>query len=123
MRISVARTLAMVVPSKSAAFYNKKPRATSSAFDPACRDCPRLAEFLDTIRREHPGYHARPVPPFGPRRAKLLLVGLAPGMHGANPPRRPFTGHHAGIPLYPTPHKFRFANHSGSDNPSDPLEP
>src|SRR5438309_849890 len=78
MRISVARTLAMVVPSKSAAFYNKKPRATSSAFDPACRDCPRLAKFLDTIRREHPGYHARAV---------LMAFGLAPGalrfVHGA----------------------------------------
>ena len=91
-------------------------------FDPACRDCPRLAEFLDTIRTEHPGYHARPVPPFGPRRAKLLVVGLAPGMHGANRTGRPFTGDHAGILLYRTLHKFGFANHPGSDGPGDRLK-
>ncbi len=90
-------------------------------FDPACRDCPRLAKFLDTIRREHPGYHARPVPPFGSPRPKLLVVGLAPGMHGANRTGRPFTGDHAGVLLYRTLYKFGFANQPGSADTRDGL--
>ncbi len=90
-------------------------------YDASCRDCPRLAHFLDGVRREHPGYHARPVPPFGPARAGLLVVGLAPGMHGANRTGRPFTGDHAGILLYGTLHKFGFASHAGSDRADDGL--
>jgi uracil-DNA glycosylase len=113
----------MVVPSKSAAFYNKKPRATRlTVFDPACRDCPRLARHLDRIRHDHPGYHARPVAPFGPDRAELLVVGLAPGLHGANRTGRPFTGDHAGILLYRTLHRCGFASHEGSADPDDGLE-
>jgi uracil-DNA glycosylase family 4 len=113
----------MVVPSKSAAFYPKKTRATmTSAFDPGCRDCPRLAAHLDRIRREHPGYHARPVAPFGQARAELLVVGLAPGMHGANRTGRPFTGDHAGILLYKTLHAQGFASHEGSSDPDDGLK-
>lgn len=81
-----------------------------TAFDPDCRLCPRLARHLAQVRRDHPGYHARPVAPFGDRRARLLIVGLAPGMHGANRTGRPFTGDHAGILLYRTLHKFGFAN-------------
>ena len=111
----------MVVPSKSAAFYNKKPRATSSAFDPACRDCPRLAAHLDRIKREHPDYHARPVAPFGPANAELLVVGLAPGLHGANRTGRPFTGDDAGILLYEALHGHGFANREGSSDPRDGL--
>jgi uracil-DNA glycosylase family 4 len=111
----------MAVPSKSAAFYNT--RATkSSAFDPGCRDCPRLARHLAGIRREHPEYHARPVASFGPARAGLLVVGLAPGLHGANRTGRPFTGDHAGILLYKTLHRFGFASHEGSSDPRDGLE-
>jgi uracil-DNA glycosylase family 4 len=113
----------MVVRSKSAAFYNKNPRArTLSAFDPACRDCPRLAGHLDRIKAEHPGYHARPVASFGPAHAELLVVGLAPGLHGANRTGRPFTGDHAGILLYKTLHGHGFANHAGSADPKDGLE-
>ena len=54
-------------------------------------DCPRLATFLDENAKEYPDYHARPVPPFGVKNSKLLIVGLAPGMHGANATGRPFT--------------------------------
>jgi uracil-DNA glycosylase family 4 len=90
-------------------------------YDPDCRDCPRLARSLESVRKEHPGYHARPVPPFGPRRAKLLVVGLAPGMHGANRTGRPFTGDTAGVLLYRTLHKFGFASHEGSDRTDDGL--
>jgi uracil-DNA glycosylase family 4 len=110
----------MVVRSKSAAFYNT--RATKSLmFDPACRDCPRLAGYLDRVREQHPGYHAKPVAPFGPDRAALLVVGLAPGLHGANRTGRPFTGDHAGILLYKTLHGQGFANHEGSADPQDGL--
>lgn len=60
--------------------------------------------------------------PFGPKRAELLVVGLAPGMHGANRTGRPFTGDHAGILLYGTLHRFGFANHAGSADPRDGLK-
>ena len=64
-----------------------------------CRACPRLAAFLDDCRRDKPGYHARPVEPFGDPKATLLIVGLAPGYHGANRSGRPFTGDYAGVLL------------------------
>jgi len=96
--------------------------AASGGFNPNCRDCPRLAQFLATVRNDHPGYYAKPVPPFGPARAALVLVGLAPGMHGANRTGRPFTGDYAGVLLYRTLHKFGYASHAGSDNPRDGLE-
>ena len=91
-------------------------------YDPNCRDCPRLAEFLDRVGKKHAGYHARPVAPFGAGNAKLLIVGLAPGMHGANRTGRPFTGDYAGILLYRTLHKFGFANQAGSDRTDDGLK-
>ncbi|MBI4696763.1 MAG: uracil-DNA glycosylase [Gammaproteobacteria bacterium] len=71
-------------------------------FDAACRACPRLAAFLDEVRVAHPDYHARPVAPFGAEAPRLLIVGLAPGMHGANRTGRPFTGDYAGVLLYQT---------------------
>jgi uracil-DNA glycosylase family 4 len=82
----------------------------NSTFDPACRRCPRLAAFLDAVRLNEPSYFCRPVPPFGDPHARLLIVGLAPGMHGANRTGRPFTGDHAGILLYETLHKFGLAS-------------
>ena len=83
-------------------------------FDPGCRRCPRLAGFLDEVRARHPHYHAAPVPPFGATAARLLVIGLAPGMHGANATGRPFTGDHAGILLYRTLHRFGFADRDTS---------
>lgn len=80
-----------------------------STFDADCRRCPRLTRHLDRVRREYPDYHAAPVAPFGDRRARLLIVGLAPGMHGANRTGRPFTGDYAGILLYETLHRYGFA--------------
>ena len=53
-------------------------------FSTDCRLCPRLANFLDEVRQAQPDYFARPVPSFGDAQARLLIVGLAPGMHGAN---------------------------------------
>jgi len=62
------------------------------------------------VRSRNPDYHARPVLPFGDPRARLLIVGLAPGMHGANRTGRPFTGDFAGILLYETLHAFGFGS-------------
>lgn len=83
-------------------------------FDPDCRNCPRLAAFLDAVKEKNPDYHCRPVPPFGDPAADFLIVGLAPGMHGANRTGRPFTGDHAGILLYETLHHFGFSNQARS---------
>jgi uracil-DNA glycosylase family 4 len=91
-------------------------------FDPECSDCPRLARFRNEVRAKHPTYYAKPVPSFGPMRAPVLIVGLAPGMHGANRTGRPFTGDYAGILLYETLHRFGFANQAGSDDPNDGLK-
>jgi len=86
-----------------------------------CRDCPRLADFLDEVKRDHPAYHARPVMPFGDDHPRLLIVGLAPGMHGANRTGRPFTGDHAGILLYATLHQFGYASQPTGAEPDDGL--
>jgi uracil-DNA glycosylase len=86
-----------------------------------CVACPRLARFLDEVRQRHPNYHARPVAPFGDGKARLLIVGLAPGMHGANRTGRPFTGDYAGILLYDTLHRFGFADHQESIASDDGL--
>jgi uracil-DNA glycosylase len=93
-----------------------------SAFSENCRDCPRLAAFLDDVRKAHPDYHARPVAPFGDADPALLIVGLAPGMHGANRSGRPFTGDFAGILLYQTLHKFGFASAPVSVHRDDGLQ-
>jgi uracil-DNA glycosylase len=91
-------------------------------FDPGCRLCPRLAEFREEVGAKHSGYHAAPVPPFGPPEAPLLIVGLAPGMHGANRTGRPFTGDHAGILLYESLHRLGLANRPLSIARGDGLE-
>jgi uracil-DNA glycosylase len=93
----------------------------SPIFDPACRRCPRLATFLDSVRRKQPDYYCRPVPPFGDPAARLLIVGLAPGLHGANRTGRPFTGDHAGILLYQTLHRYGLASAAVSDCATDGL--
>lgn len=92
-----------------------------AAFDPGCRRCPRLARFLDVVHRENPDYHCRPVAPFGVARPSLFVVGLAPGMHGANRTGRPFTGDHAGILLYRTLHDAGFATRAESNGTGDGL--
>jgi uracil-DNA glycosylase family 4 len=91
-------------------------------FDKDCRACPRLAAFLDEVAERHPDYHCRPVPPFGDPDARFLIVGLAPGMHGANRTGRPFTGDHAGLLLYRMLHKHGFATRDQSLASDDGLE-
>ena len=87
-----------------------------------CKKCDRLASFLTEVRAKYPDYHARPVPSFGDPDARLLVVGLAPGMHGANATGRPFTGDHAGILLYATLHEFGFANQAKASAVDDGLQ-
>src|ERR1700690_3996791 len=84
-----------------------------------CRACTRLAHFLDEVKGANPGYYCKPVPAFGDAHSKLLIVGLAPGMHGANRSGRPFTGDAPGILLYATLHKFGLAGAPGSTAPHD----
>jgi uracil-DNA glycosylase family 4 len=93
----------------------------SAWFDPGCRRCARLAQFLDGVKERHSHYHARPVPPFGDPSARLLVVGLAPGMHGANASGRPFTGDHAGILLYDTLYRYGFSSAAESRHRDDGL--
>jgi uracil-DNA glycosylase family 4 len=93
----------------------------TKVFDIECRQCPRLAGFLDDVKLKNPTYFCKPVPPFGDAKAKLIIVGLAPGMHGANKTGRPFTGDHAGILLYQTLHKYGFATQPQSVSADDTL--
>lgn len=94
----------------------------SSGFNTDCTRCPRLATFLESVRIEHPAYFGKPVPAFGDAKARLCIVGLAPGKHGANATGRPFTGDHAGIMLYQTLHKYGFANKPVSVSVDDGLK-
>ena len=91
-------------------------------FDRTCTACPRLARFLEDGRRQFPDYYCAPVAPFGDRKAHLIIIGLAPGFHGANATGRPFTGDHAGILLYKTLHKFGFASKPQSLDRHDGLQ-
>lgn len=65
-----------------------------------CRECQRLADFIDSHREKHPEWHNGPVPSFGSIDAPILILGLAPGLRGANATGRPFTGDFAGKVLY-----------------------
>ncbi len=94
----------------------------SSVFDLNCTACPRLSDFLTEVRGKFAHYHARPVPPFGVKNPKLLIVGLAPGLHGANATGRPFTGDHAGIILYEMLYKHGFSNKETSTDLNDGLK-
>lgn len=91
-------------------------------FDPDCRRCSRLDTFLKDVRKRFPDYHAAPVAPFGVARPELLVVGLAPGLHGANATGRPFTGDHAGILLYESLYRLGFSNRPVSRSRDDGLK-
>ncbi|MFA5171548.1 MAG: uracil-DNA glycosylase [Sulfuriferula sp.] len=93
----------------------------SAVFDENCTACPRLAGFLAQVRTDFPTYYARPVPAFGDLAPRLLIVGLAPGLHGANRSGRPFTGDYAGILLYQTLHQFGYASAATSVSVDDGL--
>jgi uracil-DNA glycosylase family 4 len=87
-----------------------------------CALCPRLAAFRAAQRQAHPDWHNAPVPSFGDRDARLLIVGLAPGLKGANRTGRPFTGDYAGDLLYATLKKFGFAQGDYAARADDGLQ-
>jgi len=88
---------------------------------PDCPLCPRLVEFRDANRRAYPDFFNAPVPSFGPVDARMLIVGLAPGLKGANRTARPFTGDYAGDLLYPTLIETGFARGQYQARPDDGL--
>ena len=96
--------------------------STNRIFDQDCQKCRRLADFLCETKQTYSSYHARPVAPFGDQNAELLIVGLAPGLHGANATGRPFTGDYAGILLYETLYEFGYSNKPISESLSDGLQ-
>jgi uracil-DNA glycosylase family 4 len=87
-----------------------------------CPRCPRLAAFRKTWRASEPTWFNAPVPSFGPLDARLLIVGLAPGLQGANRTGRPFTGDYAGVLLYDTLSRYRFARGQYGAHPDDGLQ-
>ena len=89
---------------------------------PDCALCPRLAEFRSENARNFPEWFNAPVPSFGPMDARLLIVGLAPGLRGANRTGRPFTGDYAGDLLYQTLARFGFTQGQYDRRPDDGLE-
>jgi len=84
-----------------------------------CALCPRLVEFRETHRARQPDWHNAPVPAFGALEARFLIVGMAPGLKGANLTGRPFTGDYAGDLLYATLGKFGWAKGSYAARPDD----
>jgi uracil-DNA glycosylase family 4 len=86
-----------------------------------CPRCPRLVEFRKNWRKQEPTWFNAPVPSFGPLDARVLIVGLAPGLQGANRTGRPFTGDYAGVLLYDTLLRFKFAHGDYAAHPDDGL--
>src|SRR5688572_33442643 len=86
-----------------------------------CSRCPRLVEFREDNQRKHPDWFNGAVPSFGDLGARLLIVGLAPGLNGANRTGRPFTGDYAGDLLYSTLLQFGFAQGTYRADPNDGL--
>jgi uracil-DNA glycosylase len=96
------------------------PAATDA--EPDCPFCPRLADFRAQARARQPDWFNSPVPSFGDANARLLIVGLAPGLQGANRTGRPFTGDYAGDLLYATLLDYGFANGVYQARPDDGLK-
>ena len=98
-------------------------RVDGSAGEPGhdCPLCPRLVAFRHEQRTAHPDWFNAPVPSFGDPDARLLIVGLAPGLQGANRTGRPFTGDYAGQLLYATLRRFGFAQGDYDERPDDGL--
>ncbi|MBP5534818.1 MAG: uracil-DNA glycosylase [Alphaproteobacteria bacterium] len=87
-----------------------------------CNKCPRLCQFIQKNKELYPNFFNAPVPNFGDEKGILLIVGLAPGLKGANRTGRPFTGDYAGIILYETLLKFGWANGTYEQRADDGLQ-
>lgn len=92
-----------------------------TAFNPHCTRCPRLKRHLSTTAKQFPHYHCKPVPAFGDPNACLLIVGLAPGLHGANASGRVFTGDASGDLLFETLFALGFSNQCNAHKLDDAL--
>ncbi len=100
----------------------RKPEPSAAGPDSDCQLCPRLAEFRQQQRRAFADWFNAPVPPFGDPAAQLLIVGLAPGLRGANRTGRPFTGDYAGDLLYATLADFGYSTGTYQADPNDGLQ-
>lgn len=109
----------MTTSRSEAARSSRQPPAVVPDRD--CPLCPRLVAFRAANRAREPSWHNAPVAPFGDIGARLLIVGLAPGMQGANRTGRPFTGDYAGDLLYATLLEYGFARGSYQARPDDGL--
>ena len=87
-----------------------------------CRLCPRLAAFLDEARAKNPDWHNAPVNGYGPVDARMMIIGLAPGMRGANRTGRPFTGDFAGDLLFQMLNEFGLSTGTYQSRPDDGVE-
>src|SRR4051812_34337158 len=87
-----------------------------------CLLCPRLCQFRGQNQRQYPTFFNAPVPSFGELESQLLVVGLAPGLKGANQTGRPFTGDYAGLILYSALLKFGFAQGNYKERADDGLK-
>ena len=105
-------------------FLQPLPGGMAKPIEPTkdCPLCPRLKAFREENRRKFPTYWNAPVPSFGPLDARIMIVGLAPGLHGANQTGRPFTGDWAGDLLYATLLKLGLAEGAYEERASDPLK-
>lgn len=113
----------MTTNSKTASDESERRLASPAGAEPAldCALCPRLVAFREKSRAREPAWFNAPVPSFGARGARLLIVGLAPGLQGANRTGRPFTGDYAGDLLYGTLLDFGFARGRYAARPDDGL--
>jgi uracil-DNA glycosylase family 4 len=93
-----------------------------NTYNSDCKKCKRLSQFLADIKHQHADYFCKPVPAFGHNDPRLLIVGLAPGMHGANRTGRPFTGDYAGVSLYKNLYKYGFSSNEESVAADDGLK-
>jgi uracil-DNA glycosylase family 4 len=84
-----------------------------------CQLCPRLTDYRASLRLRYPHYHCAPVAGFGSPDARLLIVGLAPGLHGANASGRPFTGDASGDLLFTALHRHGFASQANAGSRDD----
>jgi uracil-DNA glycosylase family 4 len=108
--------------SRSEAARLSHPAPRTLVPDRYCPLCPRLVAFREANRAREPSWHNAPVAPFGDIKARLLIVGLAPGMQGANRTGRPFTGDYAGDLLYATLLEYGFAKGTYQARPDDGLK-